>query len=153
MKVGQVVKNKLAKTQLRFSTSGAAGVGSDTSNTAFIFDTAERNVGKDVTYTTSPTLGDSFTINADGVYSVQANLAVNAVGSPFGISIDGVASQSIAEQTSQTLAFCVATVAANVNLSMGATVWLRTGQVVRAQTSVSGTGTTSRIYLIIERLL
>lgn len=40
------------------------------------FTTIDTNQGTDITYASSATLGDSFTINTNGTYAVSANIAV-----------------------------------------------------------------------------
>jgi hypothetical protein len=109
-----------------------------------IFNTVGKNTGSDITYATSATLGDSFTINTTGVYSMQysdvttgtnvfgisknanATILNNAVNSEYGsnptqyISINGNSAGVI----------CVQSITAN----------LAAGDVIRAQVSATPTG-------------
>jgi hypothetical protein len=71
--------------QLNTRGSGAAGYGS--TNTAIArFTTLQSSIGSDITYSDSATLGASFTINTDGIYSISYTAAMDNAGDRIGIS-------------------------------------------------------------------
>jgi hypothetical protein len=67
--------------------SGSSTNGS-TSTVINIFTTLETNQGSDITRATSATLGDTFTINTSGVYSISASLVKGASAGYVGISVN-----------------------------------------------------------------
>ena len=67
---------------------GHSGRGS-TNTAVVIFATQRYSLGSDITYATSATLGDSFTINTAGVYTVTYSTVRTAGGTQMGLSVNG----------------------------------------------------------------
>jgi hypothetical protein len=67
----------------------ATGNGYGSTNTCIArFTTVVSNIGSDITYTDSASLGGSFTINTSGVYSINWNATLGTANSMVGISLN-----------------------------------------------------------------
>lgn len=106
------------------------------------FNTVGKNTGSDITYASSATNGDSWTINTAGVYSIayQDNLLGNAV---FGISLNSAqlttAMNSITAANRLGATSCLS---ANANGEVSFCTILAVNDVIRAH----GDGTASGVY-------
>ena len=120
-----------------------------TNNKIPIFTTVDRNIGDDIAYSTSSTDGDSFIINADGIYAMTYIDKFSA-DTGIGISLNsselttGIESIAIADRLGSV------TAASNAN-GMSVTLHLSKGDVVRPHTDGAtrgGTHTSFRITRI-----
>lgn len=104
------------------------------------FTTVVTNQGTDITYADSATLGASFTINTSGMYGVSFTDSYSAAAT-LGLSVNttqptvSIVSIPAAEQLASS-----ATAAANFMGCCGSTIYLLSGDVVRAHTSGTTTG-------------
>jgi hypothetical protein len=115
------------------------GNGNGSTNTKIrIFTTAVTNTGSAITYATSATNGDSFTINESGIYAMSYWDQENT-GSYMGISLNS--SQLTIAINSITAAdrLVLATNAGNNNAVAAITCWLAAGDVIRAHNDAAGT--------------
>jgi hypothetical protein len=117
--------------------SGGNGYGS-TNTAIFRFTTVNASQGADITYASSATLGDSFTINTAGVY------AMTCVAGFTGIAWAGISLDSIQLSTATPFITAVSRLAAAYSSTAGgaacvaATVFLPAGSVVRGHGEVNG---------------
>lgn len=104
------------------------------------FTTVGRNVGTAITYADSADDGGSFTINEDGVYAINYSDNFSGV-SVLGISVNssqlttGIPSITAADRRAAGYS-----AAANITAQCGATLFLSSGDVVRAHTEGASTG-------------
>jgi hypothetical protein len=132
------------------------GNGSASTNTAIgIFSVVEENVGTDITYATSVTLGDSFTINTSGVYAISHTNIFNT-SNVIGISRNATQlSTGIESLTNQEEALASSVTNANNEAqNISATIYLEAGDVIRAHNNaafVQGANP-ERARFIIQRL-
>jgi hypothetical protein len=109
--------------------SGAAGV--------YYFSNSKKNTGSDITYTSSTTDGDKFTINREGVYATMFNHQNTAA---FNLSITVNSSDLTGVVTSYDSGKrCFAVTDANRSTPLTWTGRLYPGDIVRAQGSATGT--------------
>ena len=98
------------------------------------------NVGTDITYADSATLGGTFTINANGVYSVSYSDQFTAVNR-FGLSINSTQLTSNIETINVVNVLCAGTTPAiNQGECASATFYATVSDVVRAHTDGGVTG-------------
>jgi hypothetical protein len=101
------------------------------------------NIGSDITYADSNTDGGSFTINTSGYYSISYNDQFNAQ-SNFGISVNSTQLTTAIASITQTNILSFATTAqANLVSHTSWTGYLNAGDVVRAHTTATATGTST----------
>jgi hypothetical protein len=101
------------------------------------------NLGTDITYATSAADGASFTINTSGYYTITYNDQFNAQ-SNFGISVNSTQLTTAIASITQTNILSFATTAqANLVSSTSWTGYLTKGDVVRAHTTATATGTST----------
>jgi hypothetical protein len=91
------------------------------------FSSISLNIGSDVTYTTSPTLGDSFTINSAGVYNISYTDASSGSGSNTIFILKNSTSVSVAA----TLAADSTTGSTVEFTSASASAYLNVGDIIR----------------------
>ena len=119
----------------------ANGYGS-TNNKIRRFTNIVNNVGTDITYADSATLGGTFTINTNGVYSVSFSdqYSVNA---ELGVSINSTQLTTVIYAINAADILTGGTTAvANSTANASATFYAASGAVIRAQTNGSASGTT-----------
>lgn len=135
------------KSYVRLNTANGYG---STNTRIRRFTNVVSNVGSDITYADSATLGGSFTINADGIYAVSytdlfttpesAVITLND-SNPTGLS-------PLADQLANNVMD-----AANDSVNCSATVFLPSGSVVRARSgSATATGSTNNGIFSITRV-
>ena len=99
------------------------------------------NVGTDITYADSATLGGTFTINTNGVYSVSYSDQFNGA-SEMGVSINSTQLTTNIYQISVTdILTCSTTSAANYAGTAAATFYAASGSILRAHDIGAATGT------------
>lgn len=76
------------------------------------FTNTDANVGSDITYTQDATNGDSFTVNADGTYSISYTDGTTT-GDVLGISLNGSGATAMSSLT-QSAVLCVASIPAGM---------------------------------------
>ncbi len=97
-------------------------------------------VGTDITYATSPTLGDTFTINTPGIYQVSYTDGSSANADNAGVSLNSAQlTTDIGSITTADRILMAANASAGGLCSMAATFRANAGDVVRAH----GIGTTA----------
>lgn len=118
------------------------------------FSSVESNLGSDVTYVPSATLGDSFIINTDGIYSISYNDRDNTTARDFGISrnASSLTSSITALQLSEVLALSTS----STNTYSETLSWtgkLLAGDVIRCQSGVDNApnGTTVGVRFTITK--
>ena len=112
------------------------------------------NVGTDITYADSATLGATFTINTAGVYSVSYNDQFTAV-SYLGLSINSTQlTTSIQDSSTVANILCMGTtIGANYSAVVSASFYAAANDVVRAHTDGTAAGIgTIRVQLTIARV-
>ena len=98
------------------------------------------NVGTDVTYADSATLGATFTINTAGVYSVSYSDSFN-VAADTGVSIDSTQLTTGINSINVVNILSIATIAtANYGVVCSATFYAGAASVIRAHTGGSASG-------------
>ena len=105
------------------------------------FTTVVTNVGADISYADSASLGGSFTINNAGVYAISYTDSFNGAGN-MGVSLNSsqLTTDIISITASSRLTEC-GTSAANSRSTCGTTLYLPAGSVIRAHTNGGGAGT------------
>ena len=113
--------------------------GQGSTNTAIRrFSTTITNVGSDITYADSATLGASFTINTNGVYAINYSDQFNGAGQ-VGLSLNSSQGSTSIASITDTNRICITnTYTSNVNAIASATLYLPSGSVVRPH-SIAGT--------------
>ena len=108
------------------------GTGSASTNTAIAtFLTVVTNTGTDITYTSDTTNGDSFTINADGVYAMSHTNLFNSAAH-VGISLNATQLSTSIESITSTDALTMETTGNNdYSANVGVTMFLHSGDVIR----------------------
>lgn len=100
------------------------------------------NRGTDITYADSATLGASFTINADGIYSVSYTDSFSA-SADFGISLNSTQlTTSISGITEADCVVMATTASGSYRTNCSATLFLSAGDVIRPHAGAAGTGST-----------
>ena len=131
----------------------ANGYGS-TNNKIRRFTNVVNNVGSDITYADSATLGGTFTVNTDGVYSVSFSDNFNAAGN-LGLSLNstqlttGISGITAADRLS------ISTTPANQYTNVvSAVIYANAGDVIRAHNdgAASGATTPARSHFTIARV-
>jgi hypothetical protein len=115
-----------------------AGNGYGSTNTAIRrFLTVVTNIGSDITYADSATLGASFTINSSGVYAISYTSTFGAQ-IEFGLSLNSASlSTAFASLTIDERLAGDSTVAANYYANVAITPYLAAGSVIRPHTAVA----------------
>lgn len=143
--------------QIRSSVACNTGNGTGSSNTCIMKFTNSTTTGSDITYATSSTAGDTFTINTAGVYAMNlvfegatntvANAGISLNSSQLTTAISGItAADRIA------WGYSAAVAADNSAVSCSVTIALAANDVIRAHTTVSPTNTSSRTQFRITRV-
>ena len=110
------------------------------------------NVGADITYADSATLGATFTINTNGVYSVSYVDNFNAV-SNVGLSINSTQLTTDVGSISVATRLAISTSgAANYSVSTSATFYAVATDVIRAHDDSIATGLAGRQHFTIARV-
>ena len=130
----------------------ANGYGS-TNNKIRRFTNIVNNVGTDITYADSATLGGTFTINTNGVYSVSYN-DQTAGSSEVGVSLNSTQlTTNIALITVGDILTIMQTPSANLPSVCSATFYATATSIVRAHTNGDASGTnTARCQFTIARV-
>ncbi|PPC86683.1 MAG: hypothetical protein CTY37_05355 [Methylotenera sp.] len=105
------------------------------------------NQGVDITYATSATLGDTFTINTLGTYAISYTDAFNGAGDLF-ITLNSTTLNAAPATLSQVLSEATTSSAAT-RACCGVTVPLNAGDIIRAQSPFTGV---SRGFFTITRV-
>lgn len=109
-----------------------------------------RITGNEISYNKSVTTGDTFTVNSDGVYSLDFNMALGA-GGYFGISVNADITATITSLPEANV-ICYQYVSnADIPAPIGATVPLKRGDVIRLQgvsIGSSGGNATLRTFIM-----
>ncbi len=132
-----------------------SGYGS-TNNKIRIFSVVSTNIGSSITYATSATNGDSFTINNTGIYSITYADGASAQGNFYGVSVNS--NQLTTSIDTITTANFVMDMANPVNadayaVPLSITKQFAAGDVIRAHTGGSGlNGTDKRCQFNIVRI-
>lgn len=134
------ISSPQAQSEVRLQ--GNAGYGS--TNTRIVrFTNTERNVGSAITYATSSTLGDTFTINESGLYSIYFSHGDTVATYQIGISRNSSQlSTDIQLITANDILAASGRVAGYVGIA-STTVYLTAGDIIRAHTENQLNGTTS----------
>lgn len=134
---GELTATTAPASTVRVNTDNGFG----STNTAIRrFTNVVTNIGADITYADSATLGATFTINATGNYGISYSSGYGTAGTVYGVSLNS--SQLTTPFGSITIADVLATATtAGVNYSGTAatTVYLTAGDVVRAHAVASAT--------------
>jgi len=128
------LSKQIQPSMVRLNTSNGYG----STNTAIRrFTTTVSNQGSDITYADSATLGASFTINTNGVYSISYTELFNAAYS-FGISINSTQRTTSIVSITTADRLCMATTfAADSANTIGISLYLPSGSVIRPHTAGS----------------
>ena len=109
------------------------------------------NVGTDITYADSATLGGTFTINANGVYSVSYGDAFSASAN-MGISINSTQLTTSIDSVAVTNVLSIATIlSVSYGVVCSATFYAAAASVIRAHTDGTA-GTTTKANFTIARV-
>ncbi len=104
------------------------------------------NQGTDITYADSATLGGSFTVNTDGVYSISFSLGNPATSGWLGVSLNTTApTTSIYLIPASEILTATYSVTSNGGGSVGWVGYLSSGSIVRAHTEGIGAATYAAI--------
>ncbi len=115
--------------------------------------TTRVNVGSAITYADSSTLGGSFTINENGIYSVFLGDSRSAGGFFFGVSVNASGTVNFSDSSVDGKRICLNTsTAAATNTGVSGVAYLRVGDVVRAQYDVAVNDTTTLAMFRIAQL-
>lgn len=133
------------------ASTGTPGRGS-TNTTVRYYPHVAENSGTDITYTSSTTNGDSFTINTPGVYHMSMGDGFNT-GGQCAITKNGTElSTSPNSFTSNDTILAFGDRTSNVYCSLSANVYLQAGDVIRAQVGTDArTDAAYRTYFEIAR--
>ena len=127
------------------------GLGSTNTNIAR-FTTTISNTGSSITYSSSSTLGDSFTIAEAGVYAISL-VAANVGAGIFGISKNGTELSTAPHAISNVADMLITSESSGTQHVMAAiTVSLAIGDVIRAQVTTGMTTGSSRDRFTISQI-
>jgi hypothetical protein len=153
MKIAQTHRNKLPESKIRVSTGAASSsVGAGGSITAYTYSATEFHVGKDISYTRDTTNGDSFTINAAGVYTCFGVLSHAAAGGTTGFTRNNPANNVVRGTESNVLVIASDSVG-GISASPSVTVRLYPGDVIRIQSQAANTGANNSTWVELQRIL
>ncbi|CAB4134849.1 hypothetical protein UFOVP275_24 [uncultured Caudovirales phage] len=145
----KVPVNATAQSMVRVNTSNGYG---STNTVVRRFSNVVTNQGSDITYADSATLGATFTVNTNGVYSLSYSENYGGTGQ-FCITVNGtqftVGPNSI---NANDRAASGATSTAGVSGTVANTMYLAAGSVVRASGDGSGAGTNGSTQFTITRV-
>ncbi len=148
---GGTARSDNVMSMVRLNTNGATTAGYGSTNTAIRrFVNVVTNTGSDITYADSATLGASFTINTDGVYSISHCDSYNTSGLTSGISVDSAAlATGVASIPASTCLAVASGNAGNATINSSWTGFLSAGAVVRPHGYVAAnTGTVPAQFTI-----
>lgn len=138
------------KSVVRLHTSNGHG---STNDKIRRYTTSVEDLGSDITYTDSATLGASFDINHDGVYSCSAYDNFDSAGATIGISLNSTQlTTSVIDITASDRLNCDSGGAADNLVGASWTGFLKSGDVIRPHTSGTGTNTAARAGFTITRV-
>jgi hypothetical protein len=127
------------------------GLGSTNTNIAR-FTTTISNTGSSITYASSSTLGDSFTIAEAGIYAISM-VAANGTGGIFGLSKNSTELSTAPHAISNVADMLITSESAgNQHIMTGVTVSLAVGDVIRAQVTTGMTTANSRTRFTITQI-
>lgn len=129
------------------------GAANGTTNTLIRrYANVQRNVGTSISYADSATLGASFTINSDGIYSINRTEIYNSVVARFGISENGTVATSI-ESVAASERLAIGTVSGTSSPTVISwTGRLASGDVIRPHDSISSAPISAACRFSIVRL-
>lgn len=137
--------------QIRLNTSNGYG----STNTRILrYTNIVRNVGSDITYADSATLGASITINTPGIYSISGNYANAGAGGHFGFSLNSTQLTTALASINVTDILTVSSCGNSNSLSVYAafTGYFNSGDVIRPHTDGAGTAGANFGHLNITRI-
>lgn len=106
------------------------------------------DIGSGIVYADSATLGGTFTINAEGVYAMSYTDAFSS-GGDMGISLNSTQlTTSVLSITTADKVCTGSTSAASFGTTMGATIYLNPGDVIRAHTGGSASAGAAALFTI-----
>jgi hypothetical protein len=139
-------------TQSMIRLNTANGYGSTNTNIRR-FTTTVVSQGTDITYADSATLGASFTINANGVYSITFQDNFNTANSEYGVSLNTASpTTGITAQPATARLVASQSYAVNATVNCSVTVFLSAGDVIRAHTGANVSGVASAAQFSITRV-
>lgn len=140
---GNLILN--SPSSIRVNTSNGHG---SVNNTILRFTTTAQNVGNAITYADSATLGNSFTINKSGIYTVSLTCRPGLANAVFGVSINS--NQLTTAIGGITLAnrLCLSqSYVSNATINCSATVYMVAGDVVRVHTDGGAVNTDAQFNI------
>jgi len=109
------------------------------------FSNIVQNIGTDITYADSATLGGSFTVNSDGIYSISyIDRKDGGTAEIMGITINGNGVNGIAAQLSSSVIHDTVDPTAEPDRSVTVVTRLVAGDVVRAHVDLNSGGYTTQ---------
>jgi len=137
----------LANSMVRLHTANGYG---STNTTIRRWTTTVANVGADITYADSAANGSTFTINTPGVYAISYSDSFSA-GSSMGISLNSSQlTTGISSITTADILSVMTASAANFGGFVSSVVSLVAGDVIRAHTNGTTTGTVPQVFSIVK---
>lgn len=125
--------------------------------TATLKFSAHSNAGTDITYNSSASNGDNFTVNSAGLYLVSATISVSSSTDLFGITRNGVTSTSVLTQRQASwlvVPFFAQTDTTSTACNMSGVLALAANDVIRVQADASaGLANNAAYGLFIARIL
>lgn len=138
-----------SRSQLRMNTPGGFG---STNTKIRIYTVTERKAGTAITYATSPTNGDTFTINEDGLYAMSVNDSRAAGNSKFGISVNSNQLTTDIDTITSTHRANLCTQSAGLNSTCTIVKYLVSGDVVRSHGVAANDEATVTGFLDIQKI-
>lgn len=136
-------------TKIRLNTGNGFG---STNTTIRRFSTTVVNTGTGITYADSSTLGATFTVTEAGIYSISYSDGFNAAAA-FGVSLNSTQlTTSIATITAADRLCLSVTSAADYHQTVGVTLTLSVGDVIRAHASAAESANPARSQFTIQRI-
>jgi hypothetical protein len=142
---GRQVNLGTVTSSIRLNTANGFG---STNNKIARFTNAVQNVGTDVTYADSATLGGLFTINKSGVYAISFT-SVNGSGSAIGVSLNSSQLTTSVNSITQADVLCLS--GSNVSgeyMNASVIVYLASGDLIRAHTDGAAFSGTQQYFSI-----
>lgn len=137
--------------RVRLHTSNGYG----STNTRILrFSTVVENLGSDITYADSATLGASFTINTPGLYAVSGVYQNGAGAGHFGISLNSTELTTSIATISATnrLSHSSSGSTSNCDLAPSVTYYFNAGDVIRPHADSGSTAAAGRAYFSVCRV-
>ena len=136
MKIASAYTNPRPRSIVHVKAPGSASISTDACSTTVYFTATVNIQGNDITYASSVTVGDSFTINANGYYGIRASLHGGA-GNTMAVTLN-MSSCNAVDLSGCNNILVENAATAGIPRTFGCTLWLASGSIIRVQNGGGG---------------